>query len=140
MVWLDAIERRFIEEMGGMNLYFVYGKKNEIVTPSLTGSLLAGITRDSIMQLAKDLGMKAVENKISVEDWKKGCAEGEITEVFACGTAAVVTPVGLVKSSTDEFVVANGQTGPVTAKIRSALLDIQTGVAKDEHNWTVSVG
>ena len=140
VVWLDAIERRFIEEMGWMNLYFVYGKKNEIVTPSLTGSLLAGITRDSILQLAKDLGMKAIEDKISIEDWKKGCADGDITEVFACGTAAVVTPVGLVKSSTDEFVVANGQTVPVTAKIRSALLDIQTGVAKDEHNWTVSVG
>jgi branched-chain amino acid aminotransferase len=92
------------------------------------------------LQLAKDLGMKAIEDKISIEDWKKGCADGDITEVFACGTAAVVTPVGLVKSSTDEFVVANGQTGPVTAKIRSALLDIQTGVAKDEHNWTVSVG
>jgi branched-chain amino acid aminotransferase len=139
-VWLDAIERRFIEEMGGMNLYFVYGKKNEIVTPSLTGSLLAGITRDSILQLAKDLGMTSVERKISIEDWKKGCEQGDITEVFACGTAAVVTPVGLVKSSDDEFIVGQGQTGEVTAKIRAALLDIQTGVAKDEHNWTVSVG
>lgn len=140
VVWLDAIERRFIEEMGGMNLYFVYGKKNEIVTPSLTGSLLAGITRDSILQLAKDLGMTSVERKISIEDWKKGCEQGDITEVFACGTAAVVTPVGLVKSSDDEFIVGQGQTGEVTAKIRAALLDIQTGVAKDEHNWTVSVG
>jgi branched-chain amino acid aminotransferase len=123
-----------------MNLYFVYGKKNEIVTPSLTGSLLAGITRDSILQLAKDLGMTSVEKKISIEDWKKGCEQGEITEVFACGTAAVVTPVGLVKSSDDEFKVGLGETGAVTAKIRAALLDIQTGVAKDEHNWTVSVG
>jgi branched-chain amino acid aminotransferase len=123
-----------------MNLYFVYGKKNEIVTPSLTGSLLAGITRDSILQLAKDLGMTSVEKKISIEDWKKGCEQGEITEVFACGTAAVVTPVGLVKSSDDEFIVGHGETGAVTAKIRAALLDIQTGVAKDEHNWTVSVG
>jgi branched-chain amino acid aminotransferase len=102
--------------------------------------LLAGITRDSILQLAKDLGMTSVEKKISIEDWKKGCEQGEITEVFACGTAAVVTPVGLVKSSDDEFKVAQGETGAVTAKIRAALLDIQTGVAKDEHNWTVSVG
>jgi branched-chain amino acid aminotransferase len=102
--------------------------------------LLAGITRDSILQLAKDLGMTSVEKKISIEDWKKGCEQGDITEVFACGTAAVVTPVGLVKSSDDEFIVGQGETGAVTAKIRAALLDIQTGVAKDEHNWTVSVG
>jgi branched-chain amino acid aminotransferase len=92
------------------------------------------------LQLAKDLGMTSVEKKISIEDWKKGCEQGDITEVFACGTAAVVTPVGLVKSSDDEFIVGHGETGAVTAKIRAALLDIQTGVAKDEHNWTVSVG
>jgi len=84
--------------------------------------------------------MNSVEKKITIEDWKKGCAQGEITEVFACGTAAVVTPVGLVKSSDDEFIVGRGETGEITAKIRTALLDIQTGVAKDEHNWTVSVG
>jgi branched-chain amino acid aminotransferase len=140
VVWLDAIERRWIEEMGGMNLYFVYGKQNKIVTPELTGSLLAGITRDSILTLAKDLNLSASEARISVEDWKKGCESGEITEVFACGTAAVITPIGAVKSKEGQFQVGSGETGPLTSKLRDALLDIQTGVAKDEHQWTLNVG
>ncbi len=140
VVWLDAIERRWIEEMGGMNLYFVYGKQNKIITPELTGSLLAGITRDSILTLAKDLNLSSSEERISVEDLKKGCESGEITEVFACGTAAVITPIGTVKSKDGQFQVGSGQTGPVTSKLRDALLDIQTGVAKDEHQWTLTVG
>ncbi|MFZ9354141.1 MAG: branched-chain amino acid aminotransferase, partial [Candidatus Nanopelagicales bacterium] len=140
VVWLDAIERRWIEEMGGMNLYFVYGKQNKIVTPELTGSLLAGITRDSILTLAKDLNLSASEARISVEDWKKGCESGEITEVFACGTAAVITPIGTVKSKEGQFQVGSGETGPLTSKLRDALLDIQTGVANDEHQWTLNVG
>lgn len=140
VVWLDANERRWIEEMGGMNLYFVYGKQNKIVTPELTGSLLAGITRDSILSLAKDLNLESKEARISVQDWEKGCADGEITEVFACGTAAVITPIGVVKSKDGKFQVGNGETGPITAKIRSALLDIQTGVAPDAHGWTLRVG
>ena len=140
VVWLDANERRWIEEMGGMNLYFVYGKQNKIVTPELTGSLLAGITRDSILSLAKDLNLESKEARISVQDWEKGCADGEITEVFACGTAAVITPIGVVKSKDGKFQVGNGETGPITAKLRSALLDIQTGVAPDAHGWTLRVG
>ena len=140
VVWLDANERRWIEEMGGMNLYFVYGKQNKIVTPELTGSLLAGITRDSILSLAKDLNLESKEARISVQDWEKGCADGEITEVFACGTAAVITPIGVVKSKDGKFQVGNGETGPITAKLRSALLDIQTGVATDVHGWTLRVG
>ena len=140
VVWLDAIERRWIEEMGGMNLYFVYGKQNKIVTPELTGSLLAGITRDSILSLAKDLNLSSSEERLSVEDWKKGCESGEITEVFACGTAAVITPIGTVKSKDGQFKVGNSETGPITSKLRDALLDIQTGVAKDEHQWTINVG
>ena len=94
VVWLDANEHRWIEEMGGMNLYFVYGSGSEarLVTPNLTGSLLPGITRDSLLTLAADLGYQVEEGRISVDDWRKGCESGEITEVFACGTAAVITP------------------------------------------------
>jgi branched-chain amino acid aminotransferase len=139
-VWLDAIDSRWIVEMGGMNLYFVYGKQNKIVTPELTGSLLAGITRDSILTLAKDLNLSSSEERISVQDWQKGCESGEITEVFACGTAAVITPIGTVKSKEGQFQVGNGETGPITSKLRDALLDIQTGAAKDEHQWTLNVG
>ena len=138
VVWLDAAERRWIEEMGGMNLYFVYGSGDSarLVTPRLTGSLLPGITRDSLLTVAADLGMRADEGQISVEDWKAGCESGEITEVFACGTAAVITPVGEVKSRTNgSWAVADGGTGPVTSRLRQELLDIQTGVIPDRHNW-----
>ncbi|MFN8125887.1 MAG: branched-chain amino acid aminotransferase [Candidatus Nanopelagicales bacterium] len=141
VVWLDANEHRWIEEMGGMNLYFVYGSGPgaRLMTPSLTGSLLPGITRDSLLTLGADLGYDVEEGRISVEDWRKGCESGEITEVFACGTAAVITPVGHVKAHSGEWTVADGGSGPVTQQLRRALLDIQTGVAPDPHNWMMRV-
>ncbi|WP_328469881.1 branched-chain amino acid aminotransferase [Streptomyces sp. NBC_00448] len=138
VVWLDAIERRWIEEMGGMNLYFVYG--NRIVTPSLTGSLLPGITRDSLLAIAADLGYEVGEGRISVEDWKHGNEDGTLTEVFACGTAAVITPVGSVKSTRANWTVGDGGPGEVTMRLRSALLDIQTGQAADPHGWMHPLG
>ncbi len=138
VVWLDAVERTWIEEMGGMNLYFVLGSGDSarLVTPRLTGSLLPGITRDSLLTVAVDHGIRADEEPISVGDWRDGCASGEITEVFACGTAAVITPVGEVKSrQSGAWAISGGQTGPVTMQLRQALLDIQTGGAPDHHNW-----
>jgi branched-chain amino acid aminotransferase len=138
VVWLDAVERRWVEEMGGMNLYFVYGAGDSarLVTPRLTGSLLPGITRDSLLTVAEDLGIRAEEGSISVEDWRDGCASGEITEVFACGTAAVITPVGTVKSrNLGSWEISGGVTGEVTMRLRGALLDIQTGQVPDRHNW-----
>ncbi|MGW3245925.1 branched-chain amino acid aminotransferase [Streptomyces sp. NPDC001070] len=138
VVWLDAIERRWIEEMGGMNLYFVYG--NKIVTPELTGSLLPGITRASLLRIAADLGYEVSEGRLSVDDWKNGNADGSLTEVFACGTAAVITPVGSVKSTRANWTVADGQPGEVTMKLRKALLDIQTGRAADTHGWMHPLG
>ncbi|MCM2421834.1 MULTISPECIES: branched-chain amino acid aminotransferase [unclassified Streptomyces] len=138
VVWLDAIERSWIEEMGGMNLYFVSG--NKILTPALTGSLLPGITRDSLLKIAADLGYDVNEGRISVEDWKRGCADGTITEVFACGTAAVITPVGSVKSTRADWTVADGSPGKVTMKLREALLSIQTGTAPDPHGWMHQLG
>lgn len=89
VVWLDAFEHRWVEEMGGMNLFFVFGDR--LVTPALTGTLLPGVTRDSLLKLAGDLGYLAEEGKISVDLWRAGCESGELTEVFACGTAAVIT-------------------------------------------------
>jgi branched-chain amino acid aminotransferase len=138
VVWLDAIERRWIEEMGGMNLYFVYG--NKIVTPELTGSLLPGITRASLLRIAADLGYEVSEGRLSVDDWKNGNADGSLTEVFACGTAAVITPVGSVKSTRANWTVADGQPGEVTMKLRKALLDIQTGQTADIHGWMHPLG
>ena len=137
VVWLDAAEHRWIEEMGGMNLYFVFGSGDQarIMTPSLTGALLPGVTRDSLLTVAQDLGIRADEGRISVEEWQAGCASGEITEVFACGTAAVVTPVGHVKSRIGNWTVGDGNAGEVTMQLRKALLDIQTGQVPDRHAW-----
>jgi branched-chain amino acid aminotransferase len=137
VVWLDAHEHRWVEEMGGMNLYFVYGtgENARIVTPELTGSLLPGVTRDSLLTVAKDLGLGAEEGRINVDDWREGNASGEISEVFACGTAAVITPVGSVKSAEHSWQVGDGETGPVTTALRRALLEIQTGRAADAHHW-----
>ena len=137
VVWLDAVEHRWIEEMGGMNLYFVYGSgpNARLMTPSLTGTLLPGVTRDSLLTLAKDLGYSAEEGRISTDEWRAGNASGAISEVFACGTAAVITPIAQVKSSSGEWSVGAGEIGPVTARLRDALLDIQYGVAPDLHGW-----
>ncbi len=137
VVWLDAVEHRYVEEMGGMNLYFVYGSGADarLVTPELTGSLLAGVTRDSLLTLAGDLGYVSGAGRVSTDEWREGNASGELTEVFACGTAAVITPVGAVRSTEHEWTVGDGGTGPVTARLRQALLDIQTGVAPDRHGW-----
>ncbi|WP_327326271.1 branched-chain amino acid aminotransferase [Streptomyces sp. NBC_01210] len=138
VAYLDAVEHKWVEELGGMNLYFVYG--NRIVTPELTGSLLAGITRDSLLQLAKDLGYESEAGRISIDQWTADTENGTLTEVFACGTAAVITPVGLVKSASGEWKQSGGQPGEVTMRLRKALLDIQTGKAEDVHGWTHQVG
>ena len=137
VVWLDAVEHRWVEEMGGMNLYFVYGSgaAARIVTPALTGTLLTGVTRDSLLTVAKDLGYASEEGKISTDEWRAGNASGELTEVFACGTAAVITPVGYVKSSEGEWTVGDGTSGPITMQLRETLLALQTGQAPDTHGW-----
>ena len=137
VVWLDAIEHRWVEEMGGMNLFFVYGSGPEarIVTPPLTGTLLPGITRDSLLTLAPDLGIPASEGAISVEQWRSGCESGEITEVFACGTAAVITPVAEVKGASGSWTIGEGKPGPITMRLREQLLGIQFGRLPDPHGW-----
>ena len=137
VVWLDAAEHRWVEEMGGMNLYFVYGSGTSarIVTPALTGTLLPGVTRDSLLTLGRDLGFTTEEGKVSTDEWREGNASGAITEVFACGTAAVITPVGAVKSAVDEWTIGDGTPGPITMQLREHLLGIQTGNEPDTHGW-----
>ena len=137
VVWLDAAEHRWVEEMGGMNLFFVYGTGADarLVTPALTGTLLPGVTRDSLLTLAEDLGYKAEEGKISTDDWRDDVASGELTEVFACGTAAVITPVGTVRSAAGGWTIGDGQPGPVATRLREALVGLQTGTREDTHHW-----
>ena len=141
VVWLDAVERRWVEEMGGMNLYFVKGsgKGATVITPKLTGTLLPGITRDSILSVAKDLGYKVEEVMLSIDDWRDGVASGEITEIFACGTAAVVSAVGAAKSEFGTWTTGDGKPGPITMQIRETLLGIQHGTIEDKHGWNVKV-
>jgi branched-chain amino acid aminotransferase len=135
-VWLDAVEHQWIEEMGAMNLFFVYGSgsRAHLVTPPLTGTLLPGITRDSLLTLAPDLGVPATEDRLSASQWRADVGCGKITEVFACGTAAVITPVGMVKSADAEWPIGDGS-GPVTMKLRAALLGIQYGTEADRYGW-----
>ncbi|KZS68699.1 MAG: branched-chain amino acid aminotransferase [Mycobacterium pseudokansasii] len=142
VVWLDAVERRYVEEMGGMNIFFVFGSGGSarLVTPELSGSLLPGITRDSLLHLAIDAGVTVEERKIDMAEWQKKAAVGEITEVFACGTAAVITPVSRVKCGDVEFTIADGQPGELTMALRDTLTGIQRGTFADTHGWMSRLG
>ena len=138
VVWLDAIEHRWVEEMGGMNLFFVFTDAAgavEVVTPELSGALLPGVTRDSLLALAAENGATVTERRISTDEWEKEVAAGHLTEVFACGTAAVITPVGSVKYDGGAFDVGDGTPGPVTQRLREQLTAIQRGTAPDPHGW-----
>ena len=135
--WLDAVERSYIEEMGSNNVFFVYGSgaQARLLTPALSGSLLPGITRDSLLQAAADLGIPAEEGLISVDRLREEAASGTITEAFGSGTAAVVTPIGGFKSATGSIVIGDGQPGEVTARMREHLMAIQHGERADSHGW-----
>ncbi|MDO4898947.1 MAG: branched-chain amino acid aminotransferase [Rothia sp. (in: high G+C Gram-positive bacteria)] len=141
VVFVDRHRDNAIEELGGMNIFFVFGGQNKIVTPELTGTILEGVTRDSILQLARDRGMTVEERKITLDEWKSGVEKGEITEIFACGTAAVIAPIGNLKSET--FTIPNaagdGVVGEVTMAIRDELVGIQTGKVEDRHGWNVKL-
>ncbi len=136
VVFLDCLEGRYVEELGGMNMYFVYAD-GHIVTPE-TGTILEGITRASIIELAGKLGHQVEERKLSIDEWRTGVTSGEITEIFACGTAAVVTPVGALRSAAGE-VPAPASTD-LTMRLRNALVDIQYGRADDTFGWMHRVG
>jgi branched-chain amino acid aminotransferase len=134
VVFLDAVERRWVEELGGMNLFFVHAD-GTLVTPALTGTILEGITRSSILTLAEEQGLTVTERRVSITDWQDGASSGEITEVFACGTAAVVTPVSRLAWDSGEVTIGSGEPGPITLGLRRALVDLQYGRVPDRHGW-----
>lgn len=134
VAFLDAAEHRWIEELGGMNLFFVMDD-GRLITPPLTGTILPGITRESIMTLAREEGLIVSEELYSIDQWEGDAKSGALRETFACGTAAVVTPVGTVKSNKGEFSIGSGGPGQLTEKLRSRLVEIQNGVAPDQHGW-----
>ncbi|HEU0117450.1 MAG TPA: branched-chain amino acid aminotransferase [Alphaproteobacteria bacterium] len=138
VIFLDSIEHKWMEELGGMNIFFVF-ENGEIVTPPLSETILAGITRDSIIQLAKSQGLKVSERKYDFDSWRADAQSGKLLESFACGTAAVITPIGEVRSKHGNFTIGNGGAGQMATKLRSSLLDIQYGRAPDPFNWTQTV-
>ena len=136
VVFLDAQEGRYVEELGGMNMYFVFDD-GSIVTPE-TGTILEGITRSSIIELAGKMGHHVTERKFGIDEWRDGVASGRITEIFACGTAAVVTPVGALKWDGGETAAPTSQ--DLTMRIRQALVDVQLGRAEDTFGWMHRIG
>ncbi len=136
-LWLDARERKYIEEVGSMNIFFKIGE--EIVTPKLTGSILPGITRDSVIKLANKFGMKVSERLISVDELKDAHKNGMLKEVFGTGTAAVISPVGELMIDDDTLIINNGKMGETTSLMYDTLTGIQNGTVKDDFGWTIKV-
>lgn len=134
VLFLDGETGSHIDELGGMNIMFVYGR-DKLVTPRLTGTILEGVTRDSILQLARDRGMTVEERDVTIDEWSEGVASGAITEVFACGTAAVITPISLLLGADIEIGDADAPAGEITLALRQELTDIQYGRLPDRHGW-----
>ena len=134
VLFLDAEQGKYLEELGGMNLFLVR-KDGTLLTPSLTGSILEGVTRDSIIQLAKARGHQVEERQITLDEWRDGFASGDIVEAFACGTAAVVTPICCLKAQSFSVGDEQAAAGDLTLSIRKELTDIQYGRAPDVHGW-----
>jgi len=138
VLWLDGVERRYIEEVGAMNMMFVYGDKR-LVTPSLNGSILPGITRDSVLLLAREMGMGVEEQLIAIDEVVADVKAGKITEAFGTGTAAVVSPVSKICYQDEEVLLSNGLIGNVTMKLYNRLMDIQMGTVDDPMGWTMRI-
>jgi branched-chain amino acid aminotransferase len=128
VVFLDAVERRYVEELGGMNVFFVFDD-GSLLTPPL-GTIVPGITRDSIIALARDAGTHVREEPYTIDEWRTDAASGKLKEAFACGTAAVISPIGKVRSTSGDFAINGGVAGPVAMSLRKKLVDIQYGRAR----------
>ncbi len=137
VMWLDGVELKYIEEVGSMNIFFVIG--DELVTPKLNRSILAGVTRDSVIQLAKSWNLTVTERKVSIDEIYDAHAQGELTEVFGSGTAAVISPVGMIKYNGREITIGNGEVGELSAKLFEELMNIQYGKVEDRFDWIIPV-
>ena len=134
-VFLDSATQTYVDELGGMNVFFVM-KDGTLVTPELTGTILPGITRMSVLELASEFGLRAVERRVPVQEWKDGVESGDILEVFACGTAAIITPIGELRwDGGSARSTAGEHGGEVTRGLRERLLTLQQGRSEDTHGW-----
>jgi branched-chain amino acid aminotransferase len=138
VVFLDAAEHRWIEELGGMNLFFVFDD-GSLSTPPLGGTILPGITRDSILTLAREEGLTVREERYALDAWRADAESGRLVESFACGTAAVVTPIGKVSSPEGSFVIGAGGPGQLTSRLKERLVAIQRGQTPDTHGWITRI-
>jgi branched-chain amino acid aminotransferase len=134
VIFLDAKEHRWIEELGGMNVFFVFSD-GSIQTPPLSDTILHGVTRDCLIALAGDEGLVVREEPYAIDQWRADAESGHLIESFACGTAAVVTPIGNVSAPGFSFTIGSGGPGQLTQKLKARLIDIQRGVAPDTHGW-----
>ncbi len=133
VLWLDGVERRYIEEVGAMNIFFLID--DELVTPQLDGTVLDGVTRDTVIQLAGDMGMDVTERRISIDEVIDAAQSGRLKEAFGTGTAAVVTPVGELRHEDITISINNGKTGPLTKSLFEEIRAIQHGERPDRHGW-----
>jgi branched-chain amino acid aminotransferase len=137
VMWLDGVELKYVEEVGSMNIFFVIG--DELITPELNRSILSGVTRDSVIKLAKSWNIKVAERKISIDEIYEAHEKGALKEIFGSGTAAVISPVGNMKYNGKEITINNGNVGPLSAKLFKSLMDIQYGKTADSFDWIMPV-
>jgi branched-chain amino acid aminotransferase len=137
VLWLDARERKYVEEVGTSNIFFVVG--NDLITPPLSGSILPGIMRDSVIRMAKSWGINVLEERLSMDELLRLNDEGILKEIFASGTAAIVSPVGQIYYRGKEYVIGDGNTGPLTEKLYNEILQIQYGEKEDPFGWRVKI-
>ena len=137
VLWLDGVERKYIEEVGAMNVMFLIN--GVVVTPALTGSILPGITRKSCIELLREMGYKVEERLLSVEELSAALRDGTLEEAWGCGTAAVISPIGELRMGQAHYQVADGGIGKLSQKLYDTLTSIQWGVAEDTHSWTCKV-
>jgi branched-chain amino acid aminotransferase len=137
VLWLDGVHRKYIDEVGTMNIMVKIG--GEVITPPLGGTILPGVTRDSVLTLLKDWGIKATERQISIDEVVAAHKAGTLEEVFGTGTAAVISPVGELAYKGQRMVINGGRTAPLTQKLYDAIVGIQYAKAPDPHHWTVEV-
>ena len=137
VLWLDALEHKYLEEVGTMNVFVKFD--DELATPPLSGSILDGITRDSVLTLTKDMGLSVRERPISIDEILEGISSGKVQEMFGCGTAAIIAPIGRLWYKGQEYIVSNGQTGELTESLFDELTGIQSGEIDDPYGWVVDI-